>query len=379
VREHGARLREIDFLRFVAAAAVMLCHFTGVPQGGAWPRGARPTFPELNPAATFGFLGVELFFVISGFVILMSVWGRQPSDFAVSRLVRLFPAYWCAVLLTVVVYFTTGASVTYGPGVDGVLRRFLPNLTMLQAGVGAPNMEVVYWTLWAELHFYALVVLLVWRGVNYRRTVTFMTGWLALSLFANEANFGFLQVVLMPHWAPYFIAGMAFYLIYRFGSNLVLWLFVGCCWALTTYLEVKDVSPINAWPGVREYVVPSVITGIFVIMGLLATHRLSWLRWKRFTALGALTYPLYLLHETVSRPIIQLLAPRLNRWAVLGLAITAALTAAYLLHKLVEKPAQRLLRVHLKRAIEQIQGEGKPAAEVEVVPPVQRETILIQR
>jgi peptidoglycan/LPS O-acetylase OafA/YrhL len=359
------RLYELDALRFVAAVAVMFCHFAGVPQGGAWPRGARPTFPELNPAADFGFLGVQLFFVISGFVILMSVWGRRPSDFAVSRIVRLFPAYWCAVLLTVAVFFTTRAAVDYGPGSEGVLRRFLPNLTMLQTGIGAPNMEVVYWSLWTELHFYALIMLLAWRGVTYRRAVVFAAGWLIFSIFANEANFGPAQVILIPHWAPYFIAGMAFYLIYRFGSNLALWLLTGFCWAIATYGEVKEVNPINAWPGVHEYAIPGIISGIFLVMALVATHRLGWLRWRGFALLGALTYPLYLVHETVSRPLIKSLAPHLDRWIVLGMAITCALTVAYLVHRLVERPTGRLLRVHLKRAVEQIRVEGRWSPDVD--------------
>src|SRR4051812_29624865 len=96
----AGRLRELDLLRFVAAAAVMLHHFTGVP-APEWPGGnARSICPGLGEVTRFGFLGVELFFLISGFVILMSAWARRVGDFAVSRFVRLFPAYWVSVLLS---------------------------------------------------------------------------------------------------------------------------------------------------------------------------------------------------------------------------------------------------------------------------------------
>src|SRR3569833_4223108 len=127
-----ARLRELDVLRFVAAAAVMLHHFTGVP-APEWPGGsARRSFPELGPVTRYGFLGVELFFLISGFVILLSAWGRKPGDFVVSRIVRLFPAYWVGVLLSLGAYLAFGSWVSFGPKTAGPLARFLPNQTMLQ-------------------------------------------------------------------------------------------------------------------------------------------------------------------------------------------------------------------------------------------------------
>ena len=64
-----------------------------------------------------------------------------------------------------------------------------------------------------------------------------MTAWLLAGVFAQEANVAVLNDLFFPQWAPYFIAGMAFFLIYRYGPNLVLWLFVGCCWALDHVLR----------------------------------------------------------------------------------------------------------------------------------------------
>lgn len=353
----GGRLRELDLLRFVAAVAVMMHHFTGVPTG-AWPQDARKVFPELNPAANFGYLGVELFFMISGFVILMSVWNRSVGDFAVSRVTRLFPAYWFAVVLAIVVYLTNGAAVDYGPGSQGPLLRFLPNLTMLQTGAGAPNMEVVYWTLWIELHFYVLIALFVRWGITYQRCVAVMGSWLLLSVFAQEAGSKFLQAMLFPQYAPYFIAGMALYLTYRFGQNALLWLLVAFCWALTVYYGVHTMAPSNAWPGVHEYAIPGIITAIYLVMSLVATHRLGRLRWEGLTVLGGLTYPLYLIHETVSRPLIKWLAPRLDRWTVLGIAIASCLIAATAIWVVIERPAQRMLRGRLRKAMEQIGGRA---------------------
>src|SRR6266567_3571227 len=169
------RLRELDLLRFVAAMAVMMHHFTGVRYYTPW-HDATKVFPAASKVTGYGYLGVQLFFVISGFVILMSAWDRRPGDFAVSRFVRLFPAYWCAVGLVLFVYYATGLSSGYPVSKIGPLERVLPNLTMLQTGVGAPDSESVYWTLWIEIHFYALIALMVWRGINYSRALAFMGG-----------------------------------------------------------------------------------------------------------------------------------------------------------------------------------------------------------
>jgi len=173
------RLYELDLLRFLSAMFVVSYHYAGV-NSGFWTQGARHLFPELAPVARFGHLGVLLFFMISGFVILMSGWGRQIGDFAVSRITRLFPAYWASVALTVVVFYTAGTFFANASGPDSVPRRLLPNLTMLEGGVGADYMEGLYWTLWTELHFYVLIAILIYCGVTYSRSVGFMVTWLLL-------------------------------------------------------------------------------------------------------------------------------------------------------------------------------------------------------
>jgi peptidoglycan/LPS O-acetylase OafA/YrhL len=363
-RRSGGRLRELDVLRFVAAAVVMMHHFTGVP-APEWPGGnARRIYPELGSVTRYGFLGVELFFLISGFVILLSAWGRRPGDFIVSRFVRLFPAYWVGVLLSVAAYLAFNSWVPFGPASDGPLKRLLPNLTMLQEGVGSDRMEVVYWTLYVELHFYVLIALFAWCGITYSRCVAFMTGWLFFSVFALESNAPFLKVVLLWRYAPFFVAGMGFFLIYKYGSNLIVWLLIAAGWALGCYYDVKYNFPDFTAAPHSLYIIPAVVTVIFGIMALVATHRLSWLRWRGFTVLGMLTYPLYLVHQTISRTFVPRLVPHLGRWAVLGVLVASALLSALLIHLLVERPAQRHLRPKLKAALARIRS-GDPEAEPE--------------
>ncbi|GMA87194.1 hypothetical protein GCM10025868_24440 [Angustibacter aerolatus] len=106
-RVRPPRLAALDGLRFVAALAVVLYHFTGI-RSTHWGTTDPTPFGPLSAVTRYGFLGVPLFFFISGFVILMTAWGRDVPHFAASRVGRLFPAYWAGVLLTGALLLVTG-------------------------------------------------------------------------------------------------------------------------------------------------------------------------------------------------------------------------------------------------------------------------------
>ena len=99
VRPRRARLGALDALRFLAAMAVLGYHFT-VRNSQAWGQSPAEVFPNVGQWLVYGSLGPELFLVISGFVILMTAWGRTVANVAASRIARLFPAHWSGVLLT---------------------------------------------------------------------------------------------------------------------------------------------------------------------------------------------------------------------------------------------------------------------------------------
>src|SRR5258708_27094607 len=134
--------------------------------------------------------------------------------------------------------------------------------------------------------------------------MSFMVIWLLTGVFAQETKVLALQALVLSGESPYFIAGMAFYLMYRFRPNSMLWLVIGACWALSCYYKLRDAGG-GAWPGVYQYVVPSVITAFYVVMALVATGRLRWLRWRRPTLPGAPTDPPYPFPQTVARPLLK--------------------------------------------------------------------------
>ena len=124
-----ARLALLDVLRLVAAVSVVLFHWTAWHHGN-WGRHGTPAaeaWPELSQWSSVGALGVQLFFIISGFVILLSCHGRSPARFIGSRIGRLYPAYWVAVLAVAVLLFVLWPEL----GVNRSPSEILPNLTSI--------------------------------------------------------------------------------------------------------------------------------------------------------------------------------------------------------------------------------------------------------
>ncbi len=341
--------------------AVLAFHFF-VAFASVWGQRPSALFPWLAPVAGLGILGVELFFVISGFVILMTVWGRGLGAFAWSRFVRLYPAYWLSLAAVVIVYGVLAAK-PLDPKLS--VAGYLANATMLQRLFDVTEiMNVhdamgVYWSLWAELRFYLLISIVVIIGVTYRRVLVFMGVWLAAALAVVAPGwFGYevallrheiVTEIVMPAYAGYFIAGMALYLIHRHGSAWLPWLLFALSWVLAVDSAIDRVARrikaagFAAMP-VTETGVVFTITLIFAVMAMVALGYLRMPSSPVLTALGGTTYPLYLFHSIVAVALIPPLVGAMPAWAVGVIATLVTLLLSYLVYSCAERPIQRLLR-----------------------------------
>jgi peptidoglycan/LPS O-acetylase OafA/YrhL len=332
-----ARVNEIDLLRFLAAASVLLFHLTF--RGYTNADMSEVTFHGLAPVTKYGFLGVQLFFVISGFVILMTAAGGDLRKFAVSRFVRLYPAFWVCCVITFAAIMIWG-----GERFSATWTQLLANLTMMPKVFGAPLLDGSYWSLLVELQFYALVagVLLI-RQIQRAEIVLYL--WLAASWGLNFLPIGPLEVLLLAGYSEYFIAGSLCYLIWAHG--LTVWRCAGilASYALTVvnmreailYIEKDLATPFN------DAVIYIALAVIFAGMFLVATRKTGSLIRMRWALVGALTYPLYLIHQQVGYMILNA-APDANKAVLLAVTVGVVLAIAYAVHRWVERPSFGPLR-----------------------------------
>ncbi|MDT3398585.1 acyltransferase [Streptomyces sp. B1866] len=341
------RLRALDGLRLLAALMVACYHYGG--RGGeiseSWGTSPRHVFPTASEYFAYGCLGVQIFFVISGFVIAFSGWGRSLRDFFASRVARLFPAYWAAIILVTVVFalpWVTFASVG--------MSDTLVNFTMLQQPLGADRVLGVCWTLWAELRFYALFALfVVLPGANRQRVVLFCAVWTLAAAMTQGLDEPMLNMVLMPDYAPFFIGGIGLYLVHRYGHDALSWGIVAISFLIGQHFAVAGL-----WhePNPHFFSYRSV-GGIIAVVAFgyvaVAAAALGWLRWANWgwlTTAGALTYPFYLVHEHLGWVVVKALHRTFDvpAYATFALTIVAMLVLAWLIHQLVERRLTPVLK-----------------------------------
>lgn len=347
------RMAALDGMRFIAASAVLAYHYLGDTEG-IWGRDPGRVFPSEHHATSYGFLGVEFFFLISGFVICMSSWGKGLGSFFASRVSRLYPAYWAAVTLTTLIF-------VWNPAAGSPLRLddYFSNMTMLHFSFGVASASGVYWTLWLELRFYLLFALVVWRGVTYRRVVAFCLLWTAASVLVPAFNSPILHGIVQEDYSPYFIGGITMYLMHRYRPNPLLWLMLGTQWVLAQHQVAARVVEGSRLTGAHLSWNGGVIliTVFFLAVLAVALGWLDWANWRWLTVLGTLTYPLYLVHSSVGQEIIKVWyrkAHHPNAWVILAVATASSLAVAWLIQRFIEKPFGPRLRKAVQRSLKEI-------------------------
>ncbi len=339
MRTRTDRLYEIDGLRLLAALCVVFFHYTF----SSWVGGTTTVaFSAESGWSKYGYLGVDLFFLISGFVVLMSAWGRSPRAFMVSRISRLYPAYWVGIGLTVLV------TVTLGAGLFKVTPpQVLMNLTMFQAVPDVANVDVVYWTLWAEMRFYLLILVLTWIGTTRNRVMIGLWAWFGLTVLAET---GFLphaaDLLIQSEFSHYFIAGMALFLLYKFGIDRQIALLVPLCLGNAVFRAIGYADAVGRRysVGYSHAVIVAVVVVIFLVMTLVALRVTRFAAKPWMVTAGALTYPLYLLHAHIGFILINRVGDAVDKHVLLYGTIALMCAAAYAAHRFVERPVAPLIK-----------------------------------
>lgn len=330
--EQKDRLLELDCLRGIAALSVVLYHFTfGYDNGNHILDSSKFYF-------TIGRMGVQLFFIISGFVIMMTLSKtKNIFNFIISRFSRLYPAYWVCMLLTITITTLISPPIhVYS------FKQVIFNFTMFQDGLHIKNIDRAYWTLFVELSFY-IVMGVIFKLNQIKNIHVICIVWLLLCLLFYYFNIPFgkyIKVLLLLRHAPLFISGIGFYFIFKTKKNHSLFLvFLGLCDYLIIFRESYK-------PEISETLI---LLFIYFIMYLFVKGKLKFIILKPVLFLGAISYPLYLIHEEVGSTIIFWLKKFINQQIFyLPITISIVIFLAFLIHKYVEKPGMNYIRETFK-------------------------------
>lgn len=326
------RVVELDALRGIAALAVVAFHYTTFygRQIGHVPS-LRFGFPAGN-------YGVHLFFLISGFVIFMTLERtRNAMDFVVSRFSRLFPAYWAAMLATTAVVYTIGM-----PDQRLPLRDLVLNLTMVQQFLGAEHLDGSYWTLQVELFFYAQMLL--WFALGLLGRIRWIiVAWLLLAVAYGETeqhhmhfSYSVRELLILRH-IPFFALGILFYRIRsRPAERKADMAMIAPC-----LLAIAVVGP---------PVLVAVALVCCAVFGLFVAGWLRWLAIAPFAVLGAMSYSIYLLHQAIGFALIHRLeSAGVPSGAAILVTLCCVLALATALTWGIERPAMRAIRSFWRR------------------------------
>jgi len=326
-----SRMVELDALRGIAAVAVLGYHFTTRYEEQIGHAKGMPV------DLLAGKYGVYLFFLISGFVIFMTLERtRTAADFVVSRFSRLFPAYWVAVLLTATVVYTAGLPIQQLPAWQALL-----NFTMVQEILGAEHLDGSYWTLQIELFFY--MQMLFWYALGQLRRIHWIIGgWLVLATVEGLCekyhwHFSYwVRELMILRFIPFFAIGILFYRLHRYPDE----------WRLNLTMLLCALLAIAI--GERPIFLPVALVCCAIFASFIR-GKLAFLDTRFFAFLGAISYTLYLVHQAIGFVVIHRLEHLgMPAWlACLG-AAGLSLALATLLHRLVEKPAMAWIRGNWK-------------------------------
>lgn len=323
------RLIELDGLRGIAALAVVVFHYTY-----QYNNIYEHSFSILG-VFVLGLYGVNLFFMISGFVIYWTISRTiSPIDFIWSRASRLYPVYWAALTITFLV-----VSVFSLPGRERDLNTFFANLSMFHEYLGYTHIDGVYWTLTLELAFYVWIVIIFSIG-QIKNIEKILIIWVVIASFVSIEK---LNVVFDPRFTKmflldyieFFAAGVCFY-SYR-GKMHTMWthlLFIitilAVCVGFPTKMSVLFLS-------------------FYFVFYLVITNRAGFLRNKVILYIGGISYSLYLVHQNIGYIIINKFY-QYNIDPLLGIssAILISIILAHLLTRYIERPSLKYLRSYHK-------------------------------
>lgn len=315
------RIRVIAPLRGIAVAIVVSAHILAYPGSQTGIVGVGRDCLVLKD---FAFVGVSVFFVISGFVIPYSL---ERADYQVQdfprfmarRLVRLDPPYLCTIALVLAMWFVAARVAPPGPNrYHASVMQVLLHLGYLNEYFGYPYIVGAFWTLTVEFQFYVAMGLAFPLLTRARQFWLFATPLALIAAWSNP--------IYLAAYLPQFLVGIAaFHARTRRLKDYEFLLVVGLVSGFQLFI-------FNSVFGAAAMILAS---GSIVFYNGKTNRALAWF--------GTISYPLYLVHSDVGwgvMRVVQRVVPAMPIVMLPLIAVASALGAAVVLHRWIELPAQ---------------------------------------
>lgn len=356
----------IDFLRFLAASLVMVYHLGFISWASPYAQtNIFDSLAVLTPFIGTGWVGVHIFFVISGFVIAYTANGASPLGFVNRRIARLAPTVWICATLSIPFLMIDGVQL------QSIISKYFASLFFL------PYLDKVassYWTLSVEIVFYALILTalcvnlfrkieffaiilgaassLMWALYYLQFTVPLgVVGKIAVTL-GGKPNYA---IFLMQH-GVFFAIGLLAWLVSYSGWTSRRVASIGVFAVFGVLAIIAETAKSSAWTGVvTNSATPTMVFAASLILmagsikynsyfASLFIRNAAWIK-----TLGLMTYPLYLIHEPVGHFVLSnLIVIGFPAIASLFAACLSAVSIALIVTIWLEPPLQSLARRLLK-------------------------------
>lgn len=339
------RQHEIDIFRIIAISSVMLFHYTF--RGYAADNMSILSFPELGMIFKYGYLGVSLFFMISGYTIFLSSKNKSLKDYLVSRVLRLYPSFWIAVTLTAVITFFWG-----GERYHVNLVQYFLNLTMLNGYIGVKSVDGAYWFMFVILKFYFLMALVLCLRLN--KYQEYLVGlWLLSAIVLKFFNIPKLGFFLIPDYASLIVAGIIFLSAKTNGWNFYRSFIILISLIFSIYIST------SASQGFQEhyhtsqsnFILSSVIISFYLCFYLITIKRLILKMNSKIILYGAATYPFYLIHQNIGFMIFNSFGQQYNKYFLLVVTSILMILIALIIVKYIEPFLYNRLRSIIEKLL----------------------------
>lgn len=334
------RYFNIDILRFFAAFGVMTMHYLirGFPNDTY----SSVSFGDIALVTKYNYLAVNLFFMISGFVILMSAQHSSPKRFIQSRFLRLYPAFWfcCTVSFLLTVIFINHIF-------HLTLSRYLANMTMLNGFFNIGYVDNVYWTLLVEMKFYIFIfLLLITRQIKNIENFAFL--WLFVAALQIYYSNPLVETLFVTNYASFFIAGCLFYISASNGYTLKRIIGILVTIPIGFYYEYQHLAHRHVQYSI-EYSAATlfcILIGIYLLI-YFATIKTECSETAKMISkkLGQTSYPLYLIHLNLGIVVLNVFGSKVDKWLLFGLLVISVPIFAYLISEFVESPLRKFLNL----------------------------------